>query len=202
MVERSTTGWKKVSDIPLTLGTSNDSFDVESPREIVTLPDATYAFVLGYALPDPGSFTDISQGLYASGIPARDHGVRLSLTDPDYSRYHAGSNIGIIENPLGPNPRLVAATRPIPAGFPLGLALSPDGKELYATFNVPTGPSGNGAVFVYDVEAMTKEIADSRALGKSHLLDGYPINDILEGLVGPDMSNLYIDTRAGLSRQP
>lgn len=202
VLERSTTGWKKASDIPLILGTPNDSFDVESPREIVTLPDATYAFVLGYALPDPGSFTDIARGIYASGIPARDHGVRLALTDPNYSRYHAGSNIGIIEDPLGPNPRLVAATRPIPAGFPLGLALSPDGKELYATFNVPTGPSGNGAVFVYDVEAITKEIADSRAAGESHLLDLYAINDIVEGSVGPDLSNLYIDTRAAYRVNP
>ena len=45
-----------------------------------------------------------------------------------------GGNIGIIANPLDPNPQLVAATRPIPGSSTNNLALSSDGKYLIASY--------------------------------------------------------------------
>ncbi|WP_293288123.1 MULTISPECIES: hypothetical protein [unclassified Microcoleus] len=45
-----------------------------------------------------------------------------------------GGNIGIIANPLEPNPRLVAATRPIPGSLTNNVALSSDGKYLIGSY--------------------------------------------------------------------
>jgi hypothetical protein len=66
-----------------------------------------------------------------------------------------GGNIGIIANPLGPNPRLVAATRPIPGSLTNNVALSSDGKYLIASY--PTFGLG-GSSYVFDVEEMIKAI--------------------------------------------
>ncbi|WP_293308915.1 hypothetical protein [Microcoleus sp. PH2017_10_PVI_O_A] len=66
-----------------------------------------------------------------------------------------GGNIGIIANPLGPNPQLVAATRPIPGSLTNNLALSSDGKYLIASY--PTFGLG-GSSYVFDVEQMIKAI--------------------------------------------
>ncbi|WP_377475684.1 MAG: hypothetical protein P2A85_22955 [Microcoleus anatoxicus] len=66
-----------------------------------------------------------------------------------------GGNIGIIANPLGPNPQLVAATRPIPDSLTNNLALSSDGKYLIASY--PTLGLG-GSSYVFDVEEMIKAI--------------------------------------------
>ncbi|MEG4336309.1 DUF4114 domain-containing protein [Microcoleus sp. D3_18_C2] len=66
-----------------------------------------------------------------------------------------GGNIGIIANPLGPNPQLVAATRPIPGSLTNNVALSSDGKYLIASY--PTFGLG-GSSYVFDVEEMIKAI--------------------------------------------
>jgi len=66
-----------------------------------------------------------------------------------------GGNIGIIANPLGPNPQLVAATRPIPDSLTNNLALSSDGKYLIASY--PTLNLG-GSSYVFNVEEMIKAI--------------------------------------------
>ncbi|MHC5733046.1 MAG: hypothetical protein ACYTXY_55255, partial [Nostoc sp.] len=58
--------------------------------------------------------------------------------------------IGIIKDPLGENPQLVAATRPIPLGLVTDLALSNDDQYLYASY--PLG----GGVYIFDVEEMIK----------------------------------------------
>ena len=43
----------------------------------------------------------------------------------------AGGNIGIIKDPLGPNPKLVAATEPVPGSLTNNnVPLSSDGKYL------------------------------------------------------------------------
>ena len=59
-----------------------------------------------------------------------------------------GSKIGVILEPFGDKPRLIAATTPIPHGNLLELTLSPDGSKLYANF------SGIGNIAIYDVKAL------------------------------------------------
>lgn len=103
------------------LGGYLDYFDVNEGVATVITRDGSYAFVAGYN----GS----------------NFGARIESVDG----VQAGSNIGIIENPLT-NPRLVAATRPIPVGFTTDLVLSNDNKYLYASY-----PNAGG-VFVFDVE--------------------------------------------------
>lgn len=83
----------------------------------------------------------------------------------------AGSNIGIIKNPLGPNPQLVAATRPIPVGLTSDLVLSSDGHYLTASY-----PNGGG-LYIFDVLEMIETIENPGAylvddLGRTSL--GYP----------------------------
>jgi hypothetical protein len=48
----------------------------------------------------------------------------------------AGGNIGIIQDPLGPNPKLVAATQQMPELATNNLALSSDGKYLIGSYSV------------------------------------------------------------------
>ena len=66
-----------------------------------------------------------------------------------------GGNIGIIKDPLGSKPELVAATRPIPNSLTNNLALSSDGKYLIASY--PTEGLGGNA-YVFNVEEMIKAI--------------------------------------------
>jgi hypothetical protein len=111
----------------LGLGSTFDYFDVNNGVAVTVMRDLSYAFVVGR--------NGINFGL---GVESID-GVR------------AGSNIGIIKDPLT-NPQLIAATRPIPRGFTTDLVLSNDNKYLYASY------SGAGSVFVFDVEEIIKTI--------------------------------------------
>ena len=69
----------------------------------------------------------------------------------------AGSNIGIIKDPLT-NPQLVAATRPIPDGLTTDLVLSSDSKYLYASY--PNLSGANGKVYVFDTEEFVKTVTN------------------------------------------
>lgn len=91
----------------LGIGYSFDYFDVNEAVSIALTKDGRYGFVAGF-----------NGRLFGSGIESID-GVQ------------AGSNIGIIENPLGENPVLVAATRPIPMALTKSLTLSQDDRYLY-----------------------------------------------------------------------
>lgn len=115
--------------ISLGLGSTADYFDVNEAISIVLTTDEKYAFVAGY------------NSRFGLGIESTN-GVQ------------AGSNVGIISNPLGDNPALVAATRPIPFGLTSDLALSNDGKYLYASYLF------GGGIYVFDVEEI-RETLDS-----------------------------------------
>ena len=123
---------------------------------MVVTPDGKYAFVAGFNFPD-------------EAVPTHNHGNPLGDSAADYP---AGSSIGIIINPFT-NPQLVAGTRPIPAGFPQGLAISADGEYLSAAF--PTIPledasgkqTGSGALFIFDIPAIEQVVQQS--LGSSDL---------------------------------
>src|SRR5207249_2841092 len=51
------TTWKIGTYVPIELGSDQDAFDVENPREIAITPDGSLAFVLGYDIPASGGFT-------------------------------------------------------------------------------------------------------------------------------------------------
>lgn len=67
----------------------------------------------------------------------------------------AGGNIGIIKDPLGPNPQVVAATQPVPGSLTNNVALSSDGKYLIGSY--PTLSSGGNA-YVFDVGEIIKTV--------------------------------------------
>ena len=67
----------------------------------------------------------------------------------------AGGNIGIIKDPLGLNPKLVAATEPVPNALTNNVALSGDGKYLIGSY--PTREAG-GSAYIFDAEEIIKTI--------------------------------------------
>src|SRR5262249_38087970 len=110
-------------------------------------------------------------------------------------------------------PRLVAATRPIPNGFPLSLAISSDNSYLYVTYNVPVEGRSSGALFVYDINAIKEEIDHSVNLeprpeptdpgdGTPTLIARYAVDDVWDGFGGDSVANLNIDVRAALRVDP
>jgi DNA/RNA endonuclease G (NUC1) len=120
----------------LGLGSDFDYFDVNEGVSVTVLPDATYAFVVG------------------RNNDTRFFGREIASVDGDP---RAGSNIGIIQDPLT-NPQLVAATRPIPSGFATDLVLSPDSKYLYASYPSLSG-AGRG-VYVFDIEEFVRTLSN------------------------------------------
>ncbi|MEG4445304.1 DNA/RNA non-specific endonuclease [Microcoleus sp. AT9_B5] len=120
----------------LGLGSVNDYFDVNEGVAVTVLPDASYAFVVG---------RNSDTKFFGQELPSVDGDPR------------AGSNIGIIKDPLT-NPQLVAATRPIPDGFATDLALSGDNKYLYASY--PNLSGAGGKVYVFDVEEFVKTLTN------------------------------------------
>ncbi|MEO1006456.1 MAG: beta-propeller fold lactonase family protein, partial [Cyanobacteria bacterium J06638_38] len=139
----------------LGLGSAGDYFDVNEGVDLAVMydeaTDTNYAFVAGR-----------NSRLWGSGIPSIDGDL-------------AGSNVGIIKDALSDNPKLVAATRPIPDGITNSLALSGDNRYLYATYPLAR------STFVFDVREMIDTLG-------SPSLDSVPIDDI----------NPKIDVAAGL----
>ncbi|MBE9094429.1 DNA/RNA non-specific endonuclease [Tychonema sp. LEGE 07203] len=120
----------------LGLDSDVDYFDVNEGVSVTVLPDASYAFVVG---------RNNNTALFGQELPSVDGDPR------------AGSNIGIIKDPLT-NPQLVAATRPIPDGFATDLVLSNDSKYLYASY--PNLSGANGKVYVFDTEEFVKTVTN------------------------------------------
>lgn len=149
----------------LHLGSNQDYFDVNNANAVVMLPDASYAFVSTF-------------NKFIQGVPGHD---------PNDGDVPAGSNVGIIKDPLG-NPQLVAATRPIPVSFADNLALSSDARYLYV------GMRTLGSVFVYDVQEMLAELHAAQARGAA--LDRRPLNDHTGGVRSDEVGNVKIDVRA------
>ena len=108
----------------LRLGPVDDYFDVNNGISVTVTRDGKYGFVVGN-----------------NGGPY----LQFGTPQEDADGVQAGSNVGIIEDPLGENPRLIGATRPLPVAFSSDLVLSPDDKFLYVT-----NPNGVG-VTTYDV---------------------------------------------------
>jgi hypothetical protein len=133
----------EVKEVPLGLGSNLDYFDVNEGVSVAVTRDGSYGFVVGRNA-DPRFFGQEMESV---------EGVQ------------AGSNIGIIKDPLT-NPKLVAATRPIPNGFATDLVLSNDNKYLYASY--PT-LSGGGGVYVFDVEEIIRTLENPEDFQIDHL---------------------------------
>jgi hypothetical protein len=78
----------------------------------------------------------------------------------------AGGNIGIIKDPLGPHPQLVAATEQVPGSLTNNVTLSSDGKYLIGSY--PT-LSGGGSAYVFDVGEIIKTVENPG----DYWIDGY-----------------------------
>lgn len=120
----------------LGLGSDFDYFDVNEGVAVTVMPDASYAFVVG---------RNNNTASFGREIPSVDGDPR------------AGSNIGIIKDPLT-NPQLVGATRPIPGGLTTDLVLSNDSKYLYASYPSITG-AGRG-VYLFDIEEFIRTLSN------------------------------------------
>jgi len=111
-------------------------------------------------------------------IAAAKTGYLDQMANPLYE----DGNVGIIMDPLTDHPRLVAATRPTPYGFPTDLQLTLDGHYLYVSYQgvrvvvkEPTFDSDGaildpgiltkGAIFVFDAWAMNNEIQSQPRTG-------------------------------------
>lgn len=112
---------------PLGLGNAFDYFDVNEGSGVTITKDSSYAFVAGRNF----------RGLFDDEV--------LN-----------GGNVGIIQDPLGENPQLVAATRPLPDRLTYDLVLSNDDKYLYVS-NPYLNSSGD--VLIFDVEEMIQTLS-------------------------------------------
>ncbi|NEP81106.1 MAG: Ig domain-containing protein group 2 domain-containing protein, partial [Okeania sp. SIO3B3] len=112
---------------PLGLGFANDYFDVNEGSGVTITKDGSYAFVAGRNF----------RGLFDDEV--------LN-----------GGNVGIIQDPLGENPQLVAATRPHPDRITYDLVLSNDDKYLYVS-NPHLNSSGD--VLIFDVEEIIQTLS-------------------------------------------
>ncbi len=123
----------------LTLTDNRNVFEVNEGVAVTVTKDGKYAFVAGR---NSKKITE----LYANPL--------------------AGGNIGIIKNPLGPNPKLVAATEPVPGVLTNNVALSGDGKYLIGSY--PT-LSGGGNAYVFDAGEIIKTLENPG----DYWIDGY-----------------------------
>ncbi len=143
---------------------------------------------------------------------------RTGFLDQLDNPFYEGGNVGIIINPMGdPNdrdlnkrPRLVAATRPTPYGYPVDVALSQDENYLYVSYQglpvTNTQGGANGAVMVFNVKNMVANIdaglngfpgvvaADAKKFSQIVMLQR-GIDDL------PGIGNLDIDTHAAYRGQ-
>ena len=164
VITGSKDGSRKVSYAKLELGKPTDSFDVNNARSVVVVESGPHAGKYAF---------DSAWNIPILEIPDHNH-----FFEKD-SPYAAGSTIGVIVDPLGPNPRLVAATEPIPAGFPHDLAISPDGKHLYATFGGVQVTGDKGSVLVYDIDEIDKTVRTTDA----NILNRIPITVLNDRLM-------------------
>jgi hypothetical protein len=118
----------KTTYADLTLGSNSDIFDVNEGVAVTVTADGKYAFVAGSS-------------------QSRSNQVGA---DP-----REGGNIGIIEDPLGLTPKLVAATQQVPDSFTNNVALSSDGKYLIGSY--PTLNNG-GYTYAFNVPEIIKTV--------------------------------------------
>jgi hypothetical protein len=137
-VDNSNFAQAQITYTKLALGSNNDYFDVNEAVSTTITQDGKYAFVAA------------RNSIYLANL--------FASVDADN---RAGSNIGIIKDPLTSNAKLVAATLPIPGGWLNGVALSGDDKTLTAVYQ-GLGDSP-GTVFMFDVNEIIYTIEHPEA---------------------------------------
>jgi DNA-binding beta-propeller fold protein YncE len=143
----------------LTLGSEFDFFDVNEGVAVTVTDDGNYAFVAGR------------------------NSKKIIWGDEPL----AGGNIGIIQDPLGPNPKLVAATEQVPGVYINNLAFSSADKYLIASY---LNTDGSGNAYAYDMEKIIKAVENPG--GKN--LREVPLNNINPEIV----SNIFATGRSPL----
>jgi YVTN family beta-propeller protein len=154
--------------------------------DVALSPDGQLAYVLADVI-NNGQFESAIRVLETStnteigSIPLRGAGIdttaaatRLALAPDGGTLYVNTSPIAVVDT----SARSVAATLPVPGSY-AAIAVSPDGKQLYA--------AANGSLYVVDARTLTVSLPiDLVALG----LDGPPVDIALT----PDGSFAYIST--------
>ena len=175
----------EVQYVDLTLGLEHDWFDVNDAVSVVVTDDLEYGFVAAFNRPYVIEGLD-DRNPFSGDIPA-------------------GSNIGIIKDPLGlteSGPDLVAATRPIPFGFTSDLVLSASNDQLYVSYpgialeDISKSDNGfqNGAVLVYDVSKIRKAVEEFEGVDESSGINTeQDPNDIDPGNTIPDLHEIPIN---------
>ncbi|MEG3927915.1 MULTISPECIES: Ig-like domain-containing protein [unclassified Microcoleus] len=135
----------------LTLTNNNNVFEVNEGVAVTVTADGRYAFVAG-----------------------------RNFRGNTGSEPLAGGNIGIIKDPLGPNPKLVAATQPVPGSLTNNVALSSDGKYLIGSY--PT-LSGGGNAYVFDVEEIIKTVENPAYALTTRAVEKFNPNIIPKGAI-------------------
>ena len=91
----------------------------------------------------------------------------------------------------------MAATRPIPFGFPVDLAISDDGQYLYVSYQGLPTATGSGGVLVFDAKALVAQVQSSLAAQPSgSLLRTVAIDDLPLNNSNQRQENPLIDVRA------
>src|SRR5262249_22179601 len=132
----------------------NPQLSVHNASGIVFSPDGKYAFVTGRADQVNSNFG----GGYAGFGNNLNSGGVSGYLDQFANPLYADGNVGIIKDPLTDHPQLVAATRPVPYGFPVDVAISNDGQYLYVSYQGLPTTGGSGGVMVFNAKAMIEEV--------------------------------------------
>lgn len=123
--------------------------DIRNAAGVAVSSDLSYAFVGDWYL-----------ALCIVGSNATSTMMELEET------HDVGSKIGIIKDPFGASPKIIAATTPIPLSFLEDVELNSAGTKLYANFR------GAGTMAVYDVKAMTDKALSGVDNFRRNPLDG------------------------------
>jgi len=158
----------------LTLTHNNNVFEVNEGVAVTVTADGKYAFVAGRN----------SKKIIWGDNPL------------------AGGNIGIIQDPLGPNPQLVAATEPVPGVYINNLAFSSADKYLIASY---LNTDGSGNAYAYDMEKIInavknpggknlREVAlnkiDPKIVSKTFATGRSPLGMVVAGYKSPYYPNI------------
>ena len=177
-------------NVPLDLNQGSSS--------LLSVHSANGIAVFTYTNPQTGA-----QETYAFVAGRADIVNNTFFTDQDDDPAFEGGNVGIIKDPFGPNPQLIAATRPIADGFPTDLALSADGEYLYVSYQglgVATANGiSNGALLVFNAEEIVKQI-DNPA--NAPYLNRVAIDDLPLNQSNQRSTNTAIDVAAAYGLDP
>ncbi|MFT3856663.1 MAG: dockerin type I domain-containing protein [Aquabacterium sp.] len=147
--------------LALTLGSANDTFDINNGQALLVLP----ANALKSAIGEHPEYTFVAGfNRFIQGSPAHD-------PDAGGSQPPAGSNIGIVRNG-----ELVAATTSIPIGVIDNMAFASGYNYLFASYRgVSVGGGDLGAMFVYNLVRLIDQVETTYNSPDRSLMLRYPI---------------------------